>query len=158
MRTPSRLALLVLVPASLAAQQPKPKATPVANTTKMTALDNAASKTINDMFDAFVKADAARLNAAVADGAINIGYQGIGTVTSAELVQMAKSCTTRSWSVTDVHAKQIAPNIVAATYKATVDQTCDGKVQPPNYFVSDILENRNGRWVSVMHQETVAKP
>jgi uncharacterized protein (TIGR02246 family) len=155
MRSIARVAAVLLVPVTLVAQ-PKPKATSVANT-KMTALEQSVSATLHDAWDAYAKQDAARFAPFVAEDGMQISYMGIGSMKRADVAQMVKSCTTRKWATSDLKVKEVTPDVVIATYKATVDQTCDGKVQPPEYYVSDLLRKQGGRWVSVLHQETVAQ-
>jgi hypothetical protein len=157
MRAIARLAALLLVPVAAVAQQPKPTATPASNA-KKTALEQSVSTALHDAWDAFTKQDSARFAPFFPDGSIAIDYMGIHEMQLAHMGEMLKSCTTRSWSTSDLKVKAITADIAAATYKATLDQTCDGKIQPTNYFISDVLQRRNGRWVSLLHQETPVQP
>lgn len=151
------LAALVAVPLALPAQPPAASAAPVANA-QGTALERSVASMLNDWWDAFAKQDAARFAPYVAEDGVMISYMGIGDMKRADAAAIVKSCTTRTWSTSNLKVKPVAPDIVTATYDAAVDQTCDGKVQPPNYHVSDVLVKRGDRWVSVLHHETVAAP
>lgn len=157
MRSIARLAAVLLVPLAAVAQQPKPTATPTSDV-RMTALEQSVSDALHGGWDAFTKQDSARFVSFVPAGSTAIDYGGIHEMQLAHVGDMLKSCTTRSWSMSDLKVRAITSDVAAATYKATVDQTCDGKLQPPNYAVSDVLQRRNGRWVSVLHHETPLQP
>jgi hypothetical protein len=155
MRTRFMLRVAALLVPSLLAGQPKPKATPASNP-QPTALERSVKAAIDQSWDAFMKRDPARFAAVVADGELSIGYGGVDSLRMSSLAQVMQSCTLRRWTTSDFKAKQIATDVAIATYRAAVDITCGGKLQPPNYYISDVMQRRNGRWVAVAHHETVA--
>jgi hypothetical protein len=145
------LAPLSLAPLSLAAQSPAapPAASP---------LEREVAATIHEVWDSFAKQDAARHVPLLVDGMLSVGPWGVAEVRHADVAGLLKGCATRAWSTSGLKVREVAPDVVVAAYTITVDQTCDGKPQPRVHHVGSTMKRLGGRWVLVLHQESLPQP
>jgi len=145
--------LLTLVPGVMSAQQPAPS-TPGAKASPSMAV-NAAFAREQQVWDALKAADYAAFNKLVNGTFTYIDPKGIVGWNPGMTDQM-KSCSLASFSTEDVHTHQPAAGVVVLSYKATVDQTCNGVKSPSPIYVLSVWQRKGASWGLVAHSETSA--
>jgi len=60
----------------------------------------------------------------------------------------------RSYSLDSVTTRAIASDIVLLTYKATLDQTVNGKQLPSPVYMMSLWQRKSGKWTPIAHSET----
>lgn len=63
---------------------------------------------------------------------------------------------TKSYSLESVQLRTLAPDMILLTYKATLDQTADGKPVPSPIYMLSLWQRRGSEWRPVAHSETPA--
>jgi hypothetical protein len=106
-------------------------------------------------WDALKAADWAAFNQVVNGTFTYIDPNGISAWTPAMTDQM-KGCTLASFATEDVHTQQPATGVVILSYKATLDQTCNGVKAPSPIYVLSVWHRKGASWALVAHSETSA--
>jgi hypothetical protein len=82
----------------------------------------------------------------------------MGFSTRAGFLQVLPDLTIDQYMLNDVKVMMIDKNAALITYKADVKGSFKGKAFPANpAFVSSIWARRDGKWMTVYHQETIAQ-
>jgi len=61
---------------------------------------------------------------------------------------------TKSYSLDSVTTRVLAPDIVVLTYRASFEQTAQGKPQQSPVYMMSIWQRKGGKWTPVAHSET----
>jgi hypothetical protein len=57
-----------------------------------------------------------------------------------------------------MQTRMSGPDVVVMAYKATFDQTMNGKKNPSPVYMTSVWHRIGGKWVPVSHSETSAAP
>jgi uncharacterized protein (TIGR02246 family) len=82
---------------------------------------------------------------------------GVGKITGRDAIiaeVKRASCELKSFAFSDVTLRRLAPSVVALTYKAAQDATCEGTKLPPTVYSTSIYVRKKGKWVATSYQET----
>jgi hypothetical protein len=60
----------------------------------------------------------------------------------------------RSYSWDSLDTRVLAPGIIVISYKATIDETENGKKGPSPVYMLSVWQKKSGRWTAVAHSET----
>jgi ketosteroid isomerase-like protein len=102
--------------------------------------------------------DAATATSLSADPCVVVGAQGVGEIGRPALAQMVEgdAFELKRFSIEDVHLHRLTAEIAALAYKVKEDLVVDGKKVSLEAFDSSIWQRRDGRWVCVVHTESLA--
>lgn len=92
------------------------------------------------------------------DPCVVVGAQGVGEIRKSELAKMLHGATyeLNAFSLEDVHMRQISNDVVAMAYKVKENLLVDGKQIKLEAFDSSVWVRRHGKWVCVVHTESLA--
>jgi hypothetical protein len=93
-----------------------------------------------------------------ADPCVIVGAQGVGEIGRAELADMLEGAPyqLKSFAIEDVHLRRLSDEVAALAYKAKEELVVEGEKVSLEAFDSSIWQRRNGRWVCVVHTESLA--
>ncbi len=145
-------ALVLLLPALAAAQEPKPqvKAAPTPGVSTVFEREQAANNAVK-------LGDVAAFNRLTGGTFTYIDANGL-IAWKPETTQMIKDCTTTSIGTADVKTRQPDPDIVVLSYVATVDQTCKGVKSPSPVYILSVWRRGTTAWRMIAHSETPLPP
>ncbi len=153
-RTRATLVLATLLGAAPAARA---QATKSASTVAQSAGATVIAKE-KSLFDALMKKDFDAFNKALGSDFTYVDATGPTRWELAKSAEMLKTCTTGKWTMEDAKAEPVGTDIIVLTYKATGEQTCNGKKAPSPAYAMSVWQKRMGKWVAVAHSETPAAP
>jgi hypothetical protein len=146
--------ILFAAPQPLGAQA----ATALAKAEKpMSALEKGAYEMERAAWDALKNHDWTTFDNLVA-GETSMDNSGITAVFKKGVVgPMLQDLVTNSYTLSDMHARTLAPNVVLITYKVDYDQTFGGVHAPSPSYSMSIWKRKGGKWTALAHAEAVAK-
>jgi hypothetical protein len=68
------------------------------------------------------------------------------------------ACTTGPVTMRDVETRAVGADLIVVTYTKAVEQTCDGRKEPPTFHSLSVWQQRGGRWVAIAHSDSPAAP
>ena len=92
------------------------------------------------------------------DPCVVVGAQGVGELRRSELARMLHGARYElsAFSLEDVHMRQISDDVVALAYKVKEDLVVGGQNIELEAFDSSVWVRRGGKWVCVVHTESLA--
>ena len=69
-----------------------------------------------------------------------------------------EACEAKSYSLGDMKVSWVGKDAAVLAYKIDVDATCGGKKSPSPVYASSLWAKKNGKWLTVFHQESAAAP
>jgi hypothetical protein len=141
-------ALTLLIIASLALAQAK-------------AGNAAVEQTLIDMekqlWEAWKNKSAEAFGRHLGDNFIIVEQFGVARGKSVVVNQITSAaCDVTSYSLSDTKVDWLTKDMALVTYKADQDATCGGQKIPSPVYAASLWQKKNGQWLSVYHQETVA--
>lgn len=147
------IAMLVLAPRALTAQQPAPpEASVKAAPTPAVSLAFAREQ---EVWNAVRASDVAAYNRLVNGTFTHIDPNGIVGWTPDDSRQLRR-CTMTAFTTDEVHTQQPASGVVILSYRATVDESCGGVKQPSPLYVLSVWQRKAAGWRLIAHSETSA--
>ena len=67
-------------------------------------------------------------------------------------------CEAKSYSLGDMKVSWIDKDAAVLAYKVDIDAICGGKKSPSPAYLSSVWAKRNGKWLTVFHQESHEAP
>lgn len=109
-------------------------------------------------WNAIKEKDPATATALSDDPCMVVGAQGVGEMGKSELAKMLRGATYEldAFSLEEVHTRQISDEVVAMAYKVKEDLVVDGQKIKLEAFDSSVWVRRDGKWVCVVHTESLA--
>ncbi len=95
-------------------------------------------------------------NAGFWDGFLAANFSGYGLAGRLDKAAAIKEyagadCDVKSVTLADDQMTQIAPDVVAVSYKATLDGTCGGQKLPAEQWAGGLYVRQNGKWQGAFH-------
>jgi ketosteroid isomerase-like protein len=147
-------AAVLCAPLAGAAQDPPPVVRRVALTPDL----NQAFEHEQRVWNAVKANDVAAFNRLVAGPFTYIDPNGILAPWTAEHSEALKACTTNSFTSDDVQAQEPVAGLVILSFRATIDQTCNGQKSPSPLYILSVWQRAGSSWKLVAHSETAAAP
>ena len=110
----------------------------------------------NKINEAVAKHDVKTFTDLVANDAISA--DGMGFMKVADFVKSMNEVKVASWHIMDTKVQWIDDKTAVLTYSWMGSGTFKGEPIPATTFSSTVWTERNGKWVAVFHQESVAAP
>ena len=140
--------LIAVVPVCLAQTSPAKPAKSASNETAITHLETSAWEAYkNKQTDAFKKLMSEDYCGEYAEGIKNLDR---------EVADMAKT-DLRDYSLADMKVVFPSADVAVITYKATIQQTSEGKDMSGTYNSGSIWVKKSGKWLEVFHTEVKAQ-
>ena len=140
--------LIAVVPVCLAQTSPAKPAKSASNETAITHLETSAWEAYkNKQADAFKKLMSEDYCGEYAEGIKNLDR---------EVADMAKA-DLRDYSLADMKVVFPSADVAVITYKATIQQTSEGKDMSGTYNSGSIWVKKGGKWLEVFHTEVKAQ-
>jgi hypothetical protein len=152
---------LLLAFASAAFAQDATKPTPEPSTKPKPAMSKAQiQKTLiateKKLWEAWKNKDPKPFKAWVAADSIGISDQGTQNKAALLKEMAAGGCEVKSYELSEFKLTMIDSDAAVLTYKGTSDGTCGGEPIKAAW-ASTTFVRRGGKWLSLTHQETIAK-
>lgn len=106
--------------------------------------------------EAFAKGDAKGFMAHVDKAGVSVDMMGVMKVT--EFEKMLKDTKVESWNIAQSQFVWVNPQTVIHIYRWTGKGTFQGQPFPSPTWASTVWTTRDGKWVAIFHQETMAAP
>jgi hypothetical protein len=143
-----RVTLIAVVSVCLAQASPAKPAKSASNETAITHLETSAWEAYkNKQADAFKKLMSEDYCGEYAEGIKNLDR---------EVADMAKT-DLRDYSLADMKVVFPSADVAVITYKATIQQTSEGKDLSGTYNSGSIWVKKGGKWLEVFHTEVKAQ-
>jgi hypothetical protein len=140
--------LIAVVPVCLAQTSPAKPAKSASNETAITHLETSAWEAYkNKQTDAFKKLMSEDYCGEYAEGIKNLDR---------EVADMAKT-DLRDYSLADMKVVFPSADVAVVTYKATIQQTSEGKDTSGTFNSGSIWVKKGGKWLEVFHTEVKAQ-
>lgn len=109
-------------------------------------------------WNAIKQKDSATATSLSDEPCVVVGAQGVGEMGKSELAKMLHGAMyeLNAFSLEDVHMRQITDDVVALAYKVKEDLVVDGEKIKLEAFDSSVWVRRGGKWVCVVHTESLA--
>jgi hypothetical protein len=110
----------------------------------------------NKINEAVAKHDVKTFTDLVATDAISA--DGMGFMKVADFVKSMNDVKVASWHIMDTQVHWVDDKTAVLTYSWMGSGTFKGEALPATTYSSTVWTERNGKWVAVFHQESVAAP
>ena len=109
-------------------------------------------------WDAVKDRDPATATSLSGDTCVVVGAQGVGEIDKPTLAKMLVGAPyeLKDFELSDVHMHPVSDDVAAIAYKVTEDIVVDGKELTLEAYDSSVWAKRDGRWVCVVHTESLA--
>jgi hypothetical protein len=87
-----------------------------------------------------------------------ISADGMGFMKVADFVKSMNDVKVASWHIMDTQVHWVDDKTAVLTYSWMGSGTFKGEALPATTYSSTVWTERNGKWVAVFHQESVAAP
>ena len=133
--------LALLLPASLAAQQPARKSSPSAG------LDSTLAAANRRLWEAVRNKDGVAFTQETAPQFLNIGPGGINRVSSADLRKNSSSgCEVKEFQFDSLTTLRAAPDAAVLSYHVQTDERCGGGPPLGSQYVTEFWVWQGGKW------------
>jgi hypothetical protein len=110
----------------------------------------------NKISEAVAKHDVKTFTDLVANDAVSA--DGMGVMKVADFVKSMNEMKIGSWHIMDTQVHWVDDKTAVLTYSWMGSGTYKGEAIPATTYSSTVWTERNGKWVAVFHQESVAAP
>lgn len=128
----------------------------VAQTGSKAAIEKTLIANENKINEAVAKHDVKTFTDLVANDAMSA--DGMGFMKVADFVKSMNEVKVASWHIMDTQVHWVDDKTAVLTYSWMGSGTFKGEALPATTFSSTVWTERNGKWVAVFHQESVAVP
>lgn len=144
------LAVVALaVPALAGAQQPQ-----VQTKHAPTAAEAQVIAQTQQALQSFVQGDLARFVEASGGSLVELTKGGAVTWDVERVGKTMKECQTTTFAGSDFQPQTVGPELIVLTYKATIDQVCNGKPNAGTFQSMNVFQRRLGKWRAVSWSTT----
>ena len=112
----------------------------------------------SNVWRAVAAKDAAGFEMVAGTNWVYIDGNGIVRPRPGEASAIIAACETKSYSLSDETVRPVGTDAAVVTYRATVDQTCDGRKSPSPVYALTVWQRKGGKLQIAAHTETPVVP